>query len=137
LVPHNTFDLLEEACHHNVYFDSPIRSTEELIQRVLSLDFVRHYTAFPDLIRRSGIFMSSYRFDGTTCVYSTGAFIGTSANNWLDIPAAGSSIGWLSIYTIHIDTYLGVMGTAKSITMRVMDWWSCNENLLLEIWVFN
>jgi predicted ester cyclase len=47
-----------------------------------------------------------------------------------------ASTGWPSIYSTHSDTYLGVKGTGNKITMRVMDFWTRDEYLLHENWVF-
>jgi len=44
--------------------------------------------------------------------------------------------GWPSIYATHVDTYLGAPATGNKVTMRVMDWWRRENDLLVENWVF-
>ncbi len=47
------------------------------------------------------------------------------------------STGWPSIYATHNgDDWMGIKATHKKITMRVMDFWRREENLLVENWVF-
>ncbi len=46
------------------------------------------------------------------------------------------STGWPSMYATHLGEYLGVPATGKEVKMRVMDWWHCEDNLLVENWVF-
>ena len=47
------------------------------------------------------------------------------------------STGWPSIYATHNgDDWMGIPATNKKITMRVMDWWRREDNLLVENWVF-
>ena len=42
-----------------------------------------------------------------------------------------------SIYATHNgDDWMGIPATNKKITMRVMDWWRREDNLLVENWVF-
>ena len=47
-----------------------------------------------------------------------------------------ASTGWPSINATHAGSWLGVPGTNKPITMRVMDWWRCENGRLKENWVF-
>ncbi len=49
------------------------------------------HTAIPDLIRRPYHFIGG-EFEGSTWVCGTGDFIGTFANDWLEIPASGTSV---------------------------------------------
>jgi predicted ester cyclase len=47
------------------------------------------------------------------------------------------STGWPSIYATHGGNgWMGLEATHKKITMRVMDWWRREENMLKENWVF-
>lgn len=47
------------------------------------------------------------------------------------------STGWPSIQATHQGSgWLGMPATGKAVEMRVMDWWSCDKNQLLENWVF-
>jgi SnoaL-like domain len=47
-----------------------------------------------------------------------------------------ASTGWPSITATHIGSgWLGLDGTEKAITMRVMDFWRASEGLLIENWV--
>jgi len=47
-----------------------------------------------------------------------------------------ASTGWPSITATHIGPWLGVAGTGQPITMRVMDWWRREDDVLKENWVF-
>ena len=47
-----------------------------------------------------------------------------------------ASTGWPSIHATHTGEYLGCAATNKPITMRVMDWWRRDDNLLVQNWVF-
>jgi predicted ester cyclase len=47
-----------------------------------------------------------------------------------------ASTGWPSVRATHAADYLGVPATGKPITMRVMDWWRRDGELLRENWVF-
>lgn len=47
-----------------------------------------------------------------------------------------ASTGWPSITATHAGPYLGAPATNKRITMRVMDWWRREGDLLAENWVF-
>jgi predicted ester cyclase len=47
-----------------------------------------------------------------------------------------ASTGWPSIHATHVGPWLGVPGRNNPITMRVMDWWRCEGELLKENWVF-
>jgi predicted ester cyclase len=68
-------------------------------------------TAFPD--RRGGNHKSRFG-DGLYC----------------------ASTGWPSIQATHAGPYLGQPATGRRITMRVMDWWRREGDLLTENWVF-
>ncbi|HLL94732.1 MAG TPA: ester cyclase [Spirosoma sp.] len=47
------------------------------------------------------------------------------------------STGWPSIYATHGgDGWMGLEATHQKITMRVMDWWRREDNMLKENWVF-
>lgn len=47
-----------------------------------------------------------------------------------------ASTGWPSITATHVGTWLGVPGTGRPVTMRVMDWWRRDGEALKENWVF-
>jgi SnoaL-like polyketide cyclase len=47
-----------------------------------------------------------------------------------------ASTGWPSIQATHAGPYLGQPATNKRITMRVMDFWRREGELLAENWVF-
>ena len=47
-----------------------------------------------------------------------------------------ASTGWPSITATHAGPWLGVPGTGRQITMRVMDWWRREGDVLKENWVF-
>jgi predicted ester cyclase len=47
-----------------------------------------------------------------------------------------ASTGWPSVRATHRGDYLGVPATGRPITMRVMDWWRREGELLRENWVF-
>jgi hypothetical protein len=47
-----------------------------------------------------------------------------------------ASTGWPSIQATHAGPYLGQPATNQRITMRVMDWWRRDGDLLGENWVF-
>lgn len=47
-----------------------------------------------------------------------------------------ASTGWPSIRATHAGEYLGTPATGQQITMRVMDWWRRDGDLLAENWVF-
>jgi predicted ester cyclase len=47
-----------------------------------------------------------------------------------------ASTGWPSIQATHAGPYLGHPATGRRITMRVMDWWRREGELLAENWVF-
>jgi len=48
-----------------------------------------------------------------------------------------ASTGWPSINATHSGSgWLGLPATGKRITMRVMDFWRCDQGLLSENWVF-
>lgn len=47
-----------------------------------------------------------------------------------------ASTGWPSITATHAGPYLGHPATGRRITMRVMDWWRREGDLLAENWVF-
>ena len=47
-----------------------------------------------------------------------------------------ATTGWPSVRATHKGDYLGVAATGRPITMRVMDWWRCEGDLLVENWVF-
>lgn len=47
-----------------------------------------------------------------------------------------ASTGWPSITANHAGPWLGVPGTGRQITMRVMDWWRREGDALKENWVF-
>lgn len=47
-----------------------------------------------------------------------------------------ASTGWPSIRATHLGPWLGCAATGRPITMRVMDFWRREENLLRENWVF-
>ena len=49
--------------------------------------------------------------------------------------AYAASTGWPSIHATHLGPYLGVPASNKAVTMRVMDWWRAENNLLTENWV--
>ena len=49
--------------------------------------------------------------------------------------AYAASTGWPSIHATHLGPYLGVPASNKAVTMRVMDWWRADNNLLVENWV--
>jgi predicted ester cyclase len=68
-------------------------------------------TAFPD--RRGGNHKSRFG-DGMYC----------------------ASTGWPSIQATHAGPYLGQPATGRRITMRVMDWWRREGDMLAENWVF-
>jgi predicted ester cyclase len=67
-------------------------------------------TAFPD---RSG--------RGHYCRFGDGDYVCSS--------------GWPSLGATHRGPYLGVPATGKEITMRVMDFWRCEDGLIAENWV--
>ena len=46
-----------------------------------------------------------------------------------------ASGGYPSLGATHLGTYLGTPATGKEISMRVMDFWRCEQNLLAENWV--
>ena len=47
------------------------------------------------------------------------------------------STGWPSIYATHGgDDWMGILATDRKITMRVMDWWHREGDMLNENWVF-
>ena len=47
------------------------------------------------------------------------------------------STGWPSIYATHGgDGWMGIAATNRKITMRVMDWWHREGDMLKENWVF-
>lgn len=93
LRPEKLLDLLEENCHPNVIFDGPHPINRLTGSEGIATGFWNPFQdAFPDILRRPYIFMGGTNFDGTTWVASTGDFIGTFANEWLDIPASGNSI---------------------------------------------
>ena len=46
-----------------------------------------------------------------------------------------ASTGWPSVLATHTGEYLGHPATDKEIGMRVMDWWRCEDHLLVENWV--
>ena len=46
------------------------------------------------------------------------------------------STGWPSMYATHLGEYLGIPATGNRVTMRVMDWWQRENDLLVENWVF-
>ncbi len=46
-----------------------------------------------------------------------------------------ASTGWPSVRATHAGEYLGVPPSNQPITMRVMDWWRCDERSLVENWV--
>ncbi|WP_440683047.1 ester cyclase [Cysteiniphilum halobium] len=47
------------------------------------------------------------------------------------------STGWPSINATHSGSgWLGLAATNKDVTMRVMDFWRCEQSLLIENWVF-
>ncbi len=51
--------------------------------------------------------------------------------------AYSCSTGWPSIYATHGgNDWMGIDATGKKITMRVMDWWRREGDLLKENWVF-
>jgi len=47
-----------------------------------------------------------------------------------------ASTGWPSVLATHAQEYLGCPATGKRVGMRVMDWWRCEGDLLVENWVF-
>ena len=47
-----------------------------------------------------------------------------------------ASTGWPSVRATHSGDYLGVPASGAAIQMRVMDWWRCESDLLVENWVF-
>jgi hypothetical protein len=47
-----------------------------------------------------------------------------------------ASAGWPSIQATHAGPYLGQPATSRRITMRVMDWWRRQGDMLAENWVF-
>jgi predicted ester cyclase len=47
-----------------------------------------------------------------------------------------ASSGWPSITATHAGPYLGHPATGRRITMRVMDWWRREGDLLAENWIF-
>jgi predicted ester cyclase len=47
-----------------------------------------------------------------------------------------ASTGWPSIQATHAGPYLGQPATERRITMRVMDWWRREGDMLAENWVF-
>lgn len=47
-----------------------------------------------------------------------------------------ASTGWPSVRATHLGDYLGVPATGRPISMRVMDWWRREGELLRENWVF-
>ena len=49
--------------------------------------------------------------------------------------AYAASTGWPSIHATHLGPYLGVPASNKAVTMRVMDWWRAENQLLAENWV--
>ncbi|NCW52065.1 MAG: hypothetical protein EBV89_12605, partial [Betaproteobacteria bacterium] len=46
-----------------------------------------------------------------------------------------ASTGWPSIHATSTGPYLGIAPSFKPVTMRVMDWWRMEGNLLKENWV--
>lgn len=46
-----------------------------------------------------------------------------------------ASTGWPSVFATHSGEYLGVPATGMPITMRVMDWWRREGDVLAENWV--
>jgi hypothetical protein len=44
-------------------------------------------------------------------------------------------VGWPSVTATHVGPYLGASATNRRITMRVMDWWAREGELLRENWV--
>ncbi len=46
-----------------------------------------------------------------------------------------ASTGWPSVRATHRGDYLGVPASNTPIDMRVMDWWRCEDGLLVENWV--
>lgn len=46
------------------------------------------------------------------------------------------STGWPSVRATHLGPWLGVPATGRRISMRVMDFWRREDNLLRENWVF-
>ncbi|CEM31022.1 unnamed protein product [Vitrella brassicaformis CCMP3155] len=46
-----------------------------------------------------------------------------------------ASMGWPSIYATQRGAYLGAPPTGRRVTMRVMDWWKREGDLLTENWV--
>jgi hypothetical protein len=49
--------------------------------------------------------------------------------------AYAASTGWPSIHATFRGDYLGVPATGQPVTMRVMDWWRAEGDLLAENWV--
>ena len=47
-----------------------------------------------------------------------------------------ASTGWPSVRATHLGEYLGTPATGKRISMRVMDFWRRENNLLMQNWVF-
>ena len=47
-----------------------------------------------------------------------------------------ASTGWPSVRATHLGEYLGTPATGKRISMRVMDFWRRESNLLMQNWVF-
>jgi predicted ester cyclase len=47
-----------------------------------------------------------------------------------------ASTGWPSVRATHLGEYLGAPATGKRISMRVMDFWRRENNLLMQNWVF-
>ena len=47
-----------------------------------------------------------------------------------------ASTGWPSVRATHLGAYLGAPACNRPIQMRVMDWWRCENGLLVENWVF-
>lgn len=44
--------------------------------------------------------------------------------------------GWPSMTMTHVGDYLGIKGTGKPLTLRVMDFYRCEEDKIAENWVF-
>lgn len=47
-----------------------------------------------------------------------------------------ATTGWPSVLATHSGDYLGCPATGKNIGMRVMDWWRCDGDYIVENWVF-
>ena len=87
-----TVDLLSQYIHQDVVWHGfqPLRHLQG-VSEIYAQFWQPLYTAIPDLIRRPYHFIGG-EFAGSTWVCGTGDFIGTFTNDWLGIPASGTSV---------------------------------------------